>query len=231
MEGGEKKSGRGGLHQRDRYSLVCTGHLLHDKLSRATFTSPSFSYSRRRRPRLFGGTGPSPCQPPPPSIYMWIFIYTSDPFANKISSVLLLLRIFHSIATTPLVSLHIVFLLDESSSSSSDDIHLSSFSIPGAKYSLTPCLRLHQLADRPKVSDGYDCLQPSKVHKMNSNGAARDGRNSNASIVDKIVRVRRHTLVDRLLFWKVGDGIRNWGRGKEKGHFLSSSTKEKQRAT
>ena len=202
MEGGEKKSGRGGLHQRDRYSLVCTGHLLHDKLSRATFTSPSFSYSRRRRPRLFGGTGPSPCQPPPPSIYMWIFIYTSDPFANKISSalLLLLLRIFHSIATTPLVSLHIVFLLDESSSSSSDDIHLSSFSIPGAKYSLTPCLRLHQLADRPKVSDGYDCLQPSKVHKMNSNGAARDGRNSNASIVDKIVRVRRHTLVDRLLF-------------------------------
>lgn len=31
----KKKMGGGGVsHQRDRYSLVCTGHLLHDKLSR-----------------------------------------------------------------------------------------------------------------------------------------------------------------------------------------------------
>lgn len=30
----EKMGGGGVSHQRDRYSLVCTGHLLHDKLSR-----------------------------------------------------------------------------------------------------------------------------------------------------------------------------------------------------
>jgi hypothetical protein len=50
-----RKIKEGGLytsfHQRDRYSLVCTGHLLHDKLSRPTFTS-SRLFSSAGQPQL-----------------------------------------------------------------------------------------------------------------------------------------------------------------------------------